>query len=341
MEIDFVLPWVNNQDIEWQESKKKYDINQSIVDANSIARYRDMGTLKYVLRSIEKNCPWYNKIYLITCGHYPEWLNIKSEKVVLVTHKDIYDNQNYLPTFNSSSIEMSLPNIVELSEQFIYLNDDTIIFSPLDQSRFFREGLPIDFLCHGWVPRQKVWRRIIAADTWIDSLNNNLALINKYFSTASLTSKEIYEHTYSIKDKISNFLLKNLYKKYFWFEHWHHPNPYLKSTLLEVKEKCSYEMQICAANRFRHETDLTQYLYRYWHLAKGDFYPCKYNDGFETNIDSAKKLNGIFKSCRKLKPNFVCFNDSPTLSDEDYQIVKSKVIEFFHSHFPDKASFEL
>ena len=40
----------------------------------------------------------------------------------------------------------------------------------------------------------------------------------------------------------------------------------------------------CSSNKFRHNTDLTQYLYRYWRLAKGDFYPYKYDDGVETNI---------------------------------------------------------
>jgi len=127
--IDFVLPWVDNQDPEWQKSRQQYAENQSLLDANSSARFRDSGTLKYVLRSIEKNCPWYNKIYLITCGHHPEWLDINSPKIELVKHSDIYDNKEHLPVFNSSSIEMSLPNIKGLSEHFVYLNDDTIIFS--------------------------------------------------------------------------------------------------------------------------------------------------------------------------------------------------------------------
>ena len=52
MIIDFVLPWVDNQDPEWQKSRQQYAENQSLSDANSSARFRDSGTLKYVLRSI-------------------------------------------------------------------------------------------------------------------------------------------------------------------------------------------------------------------------------------------------------------------------------------------------
>ena len=41
MIIDFVLPWVDNQDPEWQKSRQQYAENQSLSDANSSARFRD------------------------------------------------------------------------------------------------------------------------------------------------------------------------------------------------------------------------------------------------------------------------------------------------------------
>nr|WP_277750430.1 hypothetical protein [Latilactobacillus curvatus] len=37
--------------------------------------YRDYGLFKYWFRSIEKNAPWVNKVYLVTEDHLPEWLN--------------------------------------------------------------------------------------------------------------------------------------------------------------------------------------------------------------------------------------------------------------------------
>lgn len=341
LKIDFVLPWVDNQDPEWQKSRLKYSGNQSSSDANASARFRDSGTLKYVLRSIEKNCPWYNKVYLITCGHYPEWLDVNSPKIELVKHSDIYDNKEHLPVFNSSSIEMSLPNIEGLSEHFVYLNDDTVIFSKTDVDRFFVEGKPVDFLCHAWLPRNKLFGKLKPIDTWVNSLNNNISLINQFFKVSSLDNKYLYNESYSIFNKISNFFLRNIYKKYFWFEHWHHPISYLKSTLQEVKENCFNEMQVCSINKFRNNTDLTQYLYRYWRLAKGDFYPYKHNDGIETNITSINILHKVIQDCNQLKPHFVCLNDSPKLSNDVYKLVKNEMLEFFDKHFPEKSSFEL
>ena len=218
MIIDFVLPWVDNQDLEWQKSRQQYAENQSLSDANSSARFRDSGTLKYVLRSIEKNCPWYNKIYLVTCGHHPEWLDINSPKIELIKHSDIYDNKEHLPVFNSSSIEMSLPNIEGLSEHFVYLNDDTIIFSKTDVERFFVDGKAVDFLCHGWIPRNNLFGMLKEIDTWVNSLNNNISLINKFFKPSMLDNKVLYHKSYSTLNKMSNFLLKNVYRKYFYLK---------------------------------------------------------------------------------------------------------------------------
>ncbi|OOF67554.1 stealth family protein [Rodentibacter caecimuris] len=341
LKIDFVLPWVDNQDPEWQRSRQLYSANQSSLDSNASARFRDSGTLKYVLRSIEKNCSWYNRIYLITCGHYPEWLDIHSPRIELVKHSDIYDNKDHLPVFNSSSIEMSLPNIPGLSEHFVYLNDDMLIFSPLKEERFFKNGLPVDFLCHGWFTRNKLFELLKGKDTWINSLNNNIRLINKEFKSKNIDSDKLYSYSYSFYNKLSNFLLSKLYHNFFWFEHWHLPQPYLKRTLLDVKKRYYKNMQICSKNRFRNNTDLTQYLYRYWHLAKGDFFPFKHNDGIEDNICSINDLNKMIKKCDKLQPNFVCFNDSPTLSDLDYEIIKNKITEYLDRRFPEKGSFEV
>jgi len=334
--IDFVLPWVDGSDPVWQKRKAEYSNSTQTIDGNIDARFRDMDTLKYVLRSIEQHCPWYNKIYLITESHFPEFLNREDERLIHVTHDELYFNKEHLPTFNSSSIEMNLPNLIPLSEKFIYMNDDFIIWNHIDSTRFFKNGKPIDFLYHGWIPRNKIFGFIRKRDTWIHSINHNISLINQYFSPSFLDYEKLFHYSYGTKVKISNFLLRFIYKRYFWFEHWHHPQPYLKKTLLEVFKIYKKEMQICSSNRFRSNNDLTQYLYRYWHLAQGEFYPHKHNDGLVANLDSM-----IRQLEKRSDINFVCFNDSTKLSDEHYDEVKSRLQNFLEQRFPQKASFEI
>lgn len=76
-------------------------------------------------------------------------------------------------------------------------------------------------------------------------------------------------------------------------------------------------------------------------MAKGDFYPYKYNDGVETSILTLDVLYNAIKDCEKLNPKFVCFNDSPNLPDNEYIQMKKETLAFFDKRFPERASFEL
>ena len=340
--IDFVLPWVDSSDPQWQKCRNRYKNESSDnKDANSDARFRDMKTLRYALRAIEKNCPWYNKIYLITEGHLPKWLNVDHEKIIHVTHKELFIDTSHLPVFNSSAIEMNLVNIKGLSEQFVYMNDDFIIINPVEQTRFFRDGKPVDFLSHNFIPRNRLFGLLRTRDSWIHSLNNNLALINQTLAPLKFHNQSLFHQSYTLSDKLNNMLLRYAFHKFVWINHWHHPQPLLKQTLNEVYQHFSSRMMQCSQNRFRSNDDLTQYLYRYWQLATEHFVPFKYSDDLVANIDSYKTLQ---KMIRKLKAdttiNFVCFNDSVHLQDAEYATVKKALTAFLEEQFPQKASFE-
>ena len=115
MDIDVVIPWVDPTDKEWQASKNKFlkDLNNDKVD-NSENRFRDWDNFKYVFRGIDKFMPWVHKIYLITCGQVPDWMNKEADdRLVIVNHSD-YIPKEYLPTFSSHPIELNLHRIKEL-----------------------------------------------------------------------------------------------------------------------------------------------------------------------------------------------------------------------------------
>ena len=315
-------------------------MNHNAKDHSTETHFRDMHTLKYVLRSIEKHCPWYHQIYIITTGHYPDWLNISHLKIKLITHEELYIDKTHLPIFNSSSIEMNLVNIKGLSEKFVYLNDDTIIWKPIEKSRFFKDDKPIDFFHHAWIPRNKIFGILKGRDTWIHSLNNNIKLINK--KVPKINNMQYYHNSYSLKQKISNFLQKNIYKKLFWINHWHHPQPYIKNTLKEVYANYNQEMLISSHNRFRENNDLTQYIYRYWHLVTGNFEPFFHNDGLVVKISSFKYLKKMIPRIEQSKHiNFICFNDQMSNVDaNEFQKTTNFLETYLENIFPDKASFE-
>lgn len=340
MMIDFVLPWVDGNDHVWQKKREKYD--PRVDNYNSgLMRYRDWGTLRYVLRGIEKNCPWYRKIFLITEGHRPEWLDFNHPKIQLVTHQELYFHREDLPTFSSPSIEMNLANLKGLSDYFVYMNDDLLILRPVSTERFFRNNLPVDFFCHGWLPRNTLFEKIRGMNSWAHSIKNNIDLINQVFSVDKIDNKLLFHDSYSVSNKISNFLFKYFYKKILWIEHYHQPIPYLRSTLLDVRHRFEREMTIASKNRFRSNNDLNQYLYRYWQLVHGKFTPSKFKDHVYIKIQNEKDC---LKAIRFMdRYTFVCANDS--VDDSVDSLVVNGMIEKLtaklEEKLPDKASFEI
>ena len=140
--IDFVILWVDGSDKEWLKEKNKY-LNGKNGDSVSENRYRDWQNLKYWFRGVEKFAPWVNRVYFVTYGHIPKWLNIENPKLRVITHEEFIPKQ-YLPTFNSNTIELNLNRIQELSEQFVLFNDDMFIINSTKKGDFFQDGLPKD-----------------------------------------------------------------------------------------------------------------------------------------------------------------------------------------------------
>ena len=92
---------------------------------------------RYSLRSIEKFAPWIHKVFIVTNGQIPDWLDINHPKVEIITHEMIFPDPSVLPTFSSSSIEMNLHRIPGLSDYFIYFNDDVFLGQPVFPYDFY------------------------------------------------------------------------------------------------------------------------------------------------------------------------------------------------------------
>ena len=167
--IDFVITWVDDTDPVWLSDRGRYC---GIPAVSGDCRFRDWGLLQYWFRGVEKFAPWVNKVHFVTYGHLPEWLNTAHPKISIVKHTD-YIPEEYLPTFNSHTIELNLHRISGLAEQFVYFNDDTFLLNAVTPEDFFENGLPKE-TCGLDVPRFD--SRSIA---FIDS--NNIALINDRF----------------------------------------------------------------------------------------------------------------------------------------------------------------
>ena len=132
--MDIVITYVDGNDPVWKQDYEKYT-NVPIMQK----RFRDWGTLKYLLRGIEVNMPFIRNVYLVVShpSQVPQWADPEHLKIVL--HKDIIPD-HLLPTFNSNPIEMHLHRIEGLDEEYLYFNDDLFPVMPCSREDFFRDG---------------------------------------------------------------------------------------------------------------------------------------------------------------------------------------------------------
>lgn len=104
--------------------------------------HRNNDELRYALRSLEAYAPWVRRVFIVSDGQTPPWLDPAHPRLRLVDHRD-YIPHEYLPTFNSHVIEAFLHRIPGLGEHYFYCNDDFFLARPLSKGFFFTaNGLP-------------------------------------------------------------------------------------------------------------------------------------------------------------------------------------------------------
>jgi len=132
--MDAVITYVDGLDPLWQADYEKW-VGKSIL----AKRFRDWGTLKYLLRGISECMPFVENVYLVVArdSQVPQWVDRKNLHIVL--HEDFVPNE-YLPTFNCNPLEMYLHRVPDLSEQYIYFNDDFFPLMPCSENDFFEGG---------------------------------------------------------------------------------------------------------------------------------------------------------------------------------------------------------
>lgn len=326
--IDFVITWVDGNDVKWQKDYYKYSKSSAEGDRRKL-RYRDWGLLKYWFRGVSKFAPWVRKVYLVTQGHYPDWLDLECEKLEVVFHHEIMPLE-HLPTFNSCAIEVNLHKIKNLSETFVYFNDDMFLTNYVSPEFFFRKGLP----CH------IAALNALSGGATDDAVLQGIKIINKYFSKPSVITKSLtkwFNLKYS-KELIRTILL--LPWPFFtgFYEPHCHMN-FLKSTFDVLWEKEFEILNKTSASRFRSLGTLNPYIFKYWQIVEGNFNPSNYRRKCKYYGICNNEIIDIEKAIESMKYKVLILND---VTDElvDFEFLKLKMINSFDKILPDKSFFE-
>lgn len=324
--IDFVICWVDGNDPNWRKEREKYKPEKK--EDSRIIRYRDWDNLQYWFRGVDKFAPWVNKIHFVTWGHLPSWLNVNHPKLNIVKHED-YIPKQYLPTFSARPIELNLHRIAGLSEQFVFFNDDMFIIKPVKETDFFIKGKPRD---------------IAAFDIGIkddpthgSAIYNAILVINKYFNKKDILKNNFLKWYNPIYGKhLIRTILLSPWNYITGFYTPHLPNAYLKSTFIEVWNKETELLSLTSSHKYRSNLDVTQYIFKFWQLASGNFIPRK-NLGMVFNLGNEFEQAKDAIENRKYK--IICLNDDDSIVD--FENKKQIIISSFNKILPNKSEYEL
>jgi len=328
--IDFVITWVDGNDPAWQGEFAKYHHRETGIDV-SPNRFRDWGNLHYWFRSVEQFAPWINKIHFVTWGHIPSWLDTTHPKLNIVKHEDFIDAK-YLPLFSSLPIELMLHKIKELSEQFVYFNDDMFILKPTKPSHFFKRGLPRDIAALNTL--NYAYRGIS------QTVLNDMIVINSHFNARKVLLDhplKWFNFRYSMTDLYRNFSLAP-WKLFSSFLIPHQPISFLKSTYDTVwkheKELLNQTMQ----SRFRNNpVNNSLWLMRFWQLVTGEFLPIGKKDSKYLGLNEGNYKHGV-RMIEQQKYRYLCLNDD--IEAADIELYRKEIQSALESILPKKCAFE-
>jgi len=322
MKIDFVITWVDGSDEKWIEDYNRY--SNKPIDKH---RYRDWGLLKYWFRAVEKYASWVNKVYFVTYGHIPQWLDTSYSKLVIVKHSDFIEKK-YLPTFNSCVIELNLHKIKGLSENFVYFNDDMFLNNFVNKEDFFKNDLPCDsvILSH-------IWSRGLNSTC----INYNCSyIVNKYYKIKKLKK----QRNVTIKRDIKNIVRKICFfnkKNMMCIIPQHVPTSYLKKTFSNVWDKEKLFLEDICSHKFRTNNDVSQWIFQFWQIASGNFVSrdLRFSKCYQIETNT---LNETLDKIKKGKYKLICLNDGE--KTKDYEINMKRIEETFKEIYPNKSQFE-
>lgn len=299
MDIDYIFPWVNPNDEHWRLQFYKYRRPDDRFDC----RFRDFGLLKYVFRGIAKNMPWIRKVHLILSqdSQVPPWLN--TEEVNVVCHAD-YIPKEFLPTYNSHTIESYMGSIKGISEKLIYGNDDVYPLCPSSPEDWFsKDGKP------------KI-RYVTSSDT-------------------SSTFKEFCKKTF---DEIDNKIHGTKYDIGQYVRPTHYSTPL---TMTHIKEATNILKDNIknGTTRFRNfSTNYSFYVFAMYTILKNQNEPVTDKDTFGkclTTLNGTDACN-VANFIKTSNTNILCINDTEKTDVSNINIIARA----FEEKFNEKCKYE-
>lgn len=312
-QIDIVYLWVDGNDPVHMEERTKQLKMWKSRDRTAVANYRwhDNGELHQSILSARKYAPWIRKIFIVvSLAQRPKFSQEFCEEKPPITFIDDCHLLPFtaLPTFNSQALEANLHKIPDLSEQFLYANDDESFGAPVEPFDFFDELTGFPRMIPGEllpVPSRQVSIDVLPG--WYSARCNNAVLLNKLFGACVPPRREAK----------------------------HQIRPLLKSTFVTMWSigMIRKELAQTTNSRFRHHRNvepvgLAMQCAKVWRKAGPDnlMLRCCYISWYD-DTDWKKQSRVLHKK----RPHLICINDEQHRHTDHAKTEMQECLQRYHA----------
>lgn len=309
--VEYIFPFVLPTK-KWQ-TEYMYCRGRPYVEGND-PRFRDFSYLKYIFRSIEMYAGWFSKIRILIKDEdqIPDWLNVNHKKLLITYHKNFIPAA-YRPCFNSNTIEAFLPFLPNVSEFYVYGNDDFLFRNPVKKADFFAPNGEKVKLCYypktSRCPKEfdnlckRCWdtvayRRVNYQAFKDKPTDTDISFLKQFHGAPAPRLQSVCKDFYAQHE---NKILKSL--------------TMFRNNLVNLNQYC-YSWQLLCTNKSIRQ--LNTYMGQYF------------------GMDTYKDINKLTEGLRNCKAKCIVINDTAEMNESHYK----KIIEVLNTIYPAKSQFE-
>ena len=310
--IDAVITWVDGSEPNYKLKLEENLKNKKIINR----QYTQANEIDFCVASIIKFAPFVRKIFIVTDKQKPKFSGIRHmvslEKIEIIDHEEIFrDNLDCMPSFNIRSIDALLFKIKNLSDKFIYFNDDMFLIKETTKEDWFKDN------------------KAILTGSWAKTYNKQLI---KTISHKIKNLLNIRPSFNAAQSKAANIV--GFHNKY--FKSFHCGRPQIKSVIKDFYDKNPQRLINQIRYKFRDGRQYMPYSLCWHLLIKENLYvESSTNKLVEINKSrnlSAKKLEKILKSIdSKAEVKFLNIQDLNMAEPETQQVFQNWFIRKINS----------
>ena len=310
--IDAVITWVDGSEPNFKLKLEENLKNKKIINR----QYLQANEIHFCVASIIKFAPFVRKIFIVTDNQKPNLNEVRHlvslNKVEIIDHKEIFrDNMDSLPTFNIRSIDALLFKIKNLSNKFIYFNDDMFLIKETSKEEWFKDN------------------KAVLTGSWTKTYNKQLI---KTISQRIKNLLNIRPSFNAAQSKAAN--IAGFHNKY--FKSFHCGRPQIKSVIKDFYDKNPQRLTDQIRYKFRDGRQYMPYSLCWHLLIKENLYiESSTNKLVEINKSrnlSAIKLEKILKSIdSKAEVKFLNIQDLNMAEPETQQVFQNWFIRKLNS----------